>query len=171
MTLVAIVGELGTGKTLALTYLAWHNYIRKGRKIYSNYHFKPPIKYTPVKTVDDINEMKSGIFCGDELWLWLDSRASHVKKNRFIAAILAKSRKRNLEILYTTQSFGQIDVRIRRLTDFILEPILTKSERVCSLYWYTRAGWFQGVPFKIMRFKTPLIWNMYDTHEEISLLE
>src|SRR3989304_7175833 len=98
MVLVAIVGELGCGKTLALTYLAWHNYINKGRQLYSNYSLKMP--YTAIETTEDINDMHSGVFCGDELWLWLDSRASHSKKNRFIAAILAKSRKRDLEIIY-----------------------------------------------------------------------
>jgi hypothetical protein len=30
-----IIGSLGAGKTLSLTYLAWRNY-RKGVKIYSN---------------------------------------------------------------------------------------------------------------------------------------
>jgi len=69
MVLMAIVGSLGIGKTLALTYLAWRNY-RKGVKIYANYDLKIP--YTPVKTIKDVLNMKEGFFAGDELWNWLD---------------------------------------------------------------------------------------------------
>jgi hypothetical protein len=48
-----------------------------------------------------------------------DSRASGSKKNKFITPILAKSRKRGIQIAYTVQYFKQIDIRIRTVTDFI----------------------------------------------------
>jgi len=65
MVLMAIVGNLGAGKTLALTYLAWRN-MGKGLKIYSNYNLKFP--YIPIKNVNDVLGMSEGFFAGDELW-------------------------------------------------------------------------------------------------------
>jgi hypothetical protein len=170
MVLVAIIGELGCGKTLALTFLAWHNYQNKGKKIFSNYKFKTiPFEY--VSEAEDINNMHSGFFAGDELWLWLDSRSSHSKKNKFISSILIKSRKRNLEIVYTTQSFFQIDVRVRNITDFIITPVLSKSERTCKLLWYTKESFMMNKPVKIIKFKTKDFFDMYDTTEEIEPID
>jgi len=63
MVLMAVIGSLGAGKTLALTYLAWRNY-RKGLKVYSNYDLKIP--YVPVKSTKDVLKMKEGFFAGDE---------------------------------------------------------------------------------------------------------
>lgn len=60
------MGNLGAGKTLALTYLAWRNH-RKGIKIYSNYELKS-IPYVDVKSVNDVLGMREGFFAGDELW-------------------------------------------------------------------------------------------------------
>lgn len=167
MTLVGIIGELGSGKTLSLAWLMQHNFYR-GRQLYSNFHLKPPLRYTPIKSIEEIEDMREGVFGGDELWLWLDSRASRTKVNRAVAMILGKSRKRGIDIIYTTQSFKQIDIRIRNITDFIIEPKLSKNEIFCTMFWYSR--WDLRSPFKIKRFYTPPIWDIYDTNEEIGLL-
>jgi len=66
MVLMAITGNLGSGKTLSLTYLAYRNLL-KGMKIYSNYHLKMP--YTHVGTVKQLDRMTQGFFAGDESWL------------------------------------------------------------------------------------------------------
>jgi hypothetical protein len=63
MVLFAIVGELGAGKTLALTYLAWTNWYKKGRKIYSNYNLYG-IPFTKVKSMPDLENMQKGFFAG-----------------------------------------------------------------------------------------------------------
>jgi len=167
MTLVAIIGELGSGKTLSMTWLMNHNF-NKGRQLYANYHLKPPLTYNPIKSIEEIEDMKQGVFGGDELWLWLDSRASRTKANRAVSMILAKSRKRGVDIIYTTQSFRQIDVRIRNITDFIIEPRLNRAETLCRMFWYSR--WDMSSPIKIKKFYTPPFFKLYDTTEEIDLL-
>lgn len=170
MVLVALIGELGCGKTLGLTFLAWHNHFKKARKIFSNYSLKG-IPYEFVDDVDDIDNMHNGFFAADELWLWLDSRSSHSKKNKFIGKILVKSRKRNMEIVYTTQSFFQMDVRIRNITDFIITPVMSRSERFCKLLWFTKASILINKPIKIIKFRTAPFFDMYDTSEEVQPLE
>lgn len=164
IVLLGIVGELGSGKTLALTYLAWRNY-SKGMKIYSNYKLNFP--YTPIQTPDDIINMKDGFASLDELWLYADSRLSASKKNKFVTMVLAKSRKRSINIGFTTQSFGQVDKRIRTVTDFVCLPKLNNSETVCKLAVYSNPSMSL---MRTFRFKTQAIFNMYDTEEEISEL-
>ncbi|KXH75943.1 MAG: hypothetical protein AM326_08240 [Candidatus Thorarchaeota archaeon SMTZ-45] len=165
MVLMAFVGELGAGKTLSLTYFAYLNYLR-GVKVYSNYHLNFP--YIPVTSIEDIEDMKEGFFAGDELWLWMDSRASGSKKNKAISSILLKSRKRGVQICYTTQSFGQIDNRIRNITDFIACPFMSPKEQWCKVLILSRATMNK---VKWLKFKTAEIFPLYDTTEEIKPIE
>jgi len=76
MVLIAFVGELGAGKTLALTYLAWRNY-NKGQTIYANYHLGFPFKF--IDSPEKIEEMREGFFAGDELWNWCDCVSDDTK--------------------------------------------------------------------------------------------
>jgi hypothetical protein len=163
---MAIVGGLGSGKTASLTYLAWRNH-NKGVKIYSNYNLKG-IPYKPVNTVEDIISMKKGFFAGDELWIWLDSRASMKRKNMLIGNILLTSRKKDVQIAFTTQTFGQIDLRIRRITDFIAVPQMNANDTMCRLLILSNPS-FQ--PLRTYKFKTKPIFDLYDTREIIRSLD
>jgi len=167
MVLFAIVGELGSGKTLALTYLAWNNWLKKQRKIYSNYNFYG-FPFTPVKSVFNIDKMREGFFAGDELWLWLDARCSKKEKNRIISSILLKSRKRGITIAYTTQTIGQIEKRIRDITDFVSYPIMSADNQYCRIEIFRAPN-----PSLASRIKPPLyflcepFYSVFNTYEEI----
>lgn len=161
MTLIGIVGELGAGKTLGLTYLAARNYAQ-GRKIYANYGLKIP--FIPVRNPEQIMSMKDGFFAADELWTWADSRLSGSKKNKFITPILAKSRKRGIHIGYTTQYFKQVDIRIRMVTDFIAVPKINNEGTKCYLYVYQHPAMNL---MKVYKFPTAQIYPLYDTKEEV----
>jgi len=165
IVLIGIVGELGSGKTLSLTFMAYRNYV-KGKKIYANYHLGFPS--TLVTDVEQINDMHEGFFAGDELWLWLDSRVSGSRKNRFISAILIKSRKRDVQIAFTAQGLHQIDKRIRTILDFVAVPMLDKNETICKLPIYTYP---YGTLVKIYKFPTAPFFKLYDTKEEINPIE
>jgi hypothetical protein len=61
---MAICGELGSGKTLALTFLAWHNWFKKKRIIYANYKlYGIPFYY--INSIPDLDKMKEGFFAGE----------------------------------------------------------------------------------------------------------
>lgn len=165
MVLMAICGELGAGKTLSLTYLAFRNYC-KGRKIFSNYTLA--FEHERIEKIEDIENIRNGFFAGDELWLWLDARSSLKEKNRVISSILLKSRKRDVHIAYTTQSFKQIDKRIRNITDFIAIPMLSPDEKWCKLIVMTNPNMSL---VKMYKFRTEPYFSLYDTTEEIKALE
>lgn len=166
MVLMAVLGELGAGKTLAMTYFALRNYW-KGKTIYANYMLKK-IPFTPVTNPEQITTMRDGFFAGDELWVWADSRKSGSKSNKFITPILALSRKRGINICYTVQYFKQIDVRIRTVTDFIVMPRLNESESVCRAFVYASPAMELQ---RVFKFKTAPIFDLYDTREEIGTLD
>ena len=154
-----------SGKTLSLTYLAFRNYLN-GVKIYANYHLNFPFTY--VTTIEQIDEMKEGFFAGDELWLWIDSRASQSRKNKIISSILLKSRKRNVNFSYTTQSFMQVDKRIRNVTDFVATPMLSPDERWCRIMFFSYPSYSKA---RIVKFRTAPVFELYDTREEIAPLQ
>lgn len=171
MTLVAIVGNLGEGKTLTQTYLLFKKWT-EGRDVYSNY--KLEFDFIPVDNIEDIEAMSQGVFGGDELWSWLDSRTSKNGKNRAIASILLKSRKRGIDIYYTTQTFMQMDKRVRSITDFIVTPQMNRLKTVCTAYWYNKNDVSfsnNPIPISRTRFLTKPIFPLYDTNEEVKILE
>lgn len=128
MALSAFVGTLGAGKTLGLTWRAMiaHN---QGKTLYSNYKLGFP-HYT-IDHPDQLEDIRNGFAALDELWLWMDSRASGDQKNMFRAKVLAKSRKRKIEIGYTAQNLMQIDKRIRNVTDTVYAPYLPHNPEKC----------------------------------------
>lgn len=170
MVLFAIVGELGSGKTLSLTYLAWHNWFNKGRRIYSNYNLYG-FPFTKIGSVDDLDNIYDGFFSADELWLYVDAWAGRTKKKKIIANILLKSRKRGLTIAYTSQSFKQVAKRIRDVTDFISYPIMGLDNSYC------RVEVFRTPASRSSRINPPLYYNvrpviaMFNSYEEIKMIK
>jgi len=171
MVLFCIVGELGAGKTLALSYLAWNNWFKKGRRVFSNYEFFG-FPYTKVKSLPDLDNMKSGFFAGDELWTWLDSWEGKDEKKRMISSILLKSRKRDITIAYTTQTLQQIVKRIRDVTDFIAYPIMSPDETYCRLEIFRGPKVSPATRINPARyFNVQPVIAMYNTYEEIQPIE
>lgn len=170
MVLFAVTGELGAGKTLSLTFLAWHNWFNKGRRIFSNYNLYG-IPFTKVNSIPRLEDMQSGFFAGDELWLWIDSWQGKSKKSGVVASILLKSRKRDITIAYSTQTIGQVTPRIRNVNDFVAYPIMSPNGYDCKVI--IMRGGNKPVPIN----KPPLYFNcesvyaMYNTREEIDAID
>jgi intein/homing endonuclease len=95
-----------------------------------------------------------------------DSRLSSSGRNKFVTKVLLKSRKRDLDILYTTQSLGQVDTRIRRISDFICIPSFNEATGKCIARIYTHPS---GYLLKVLKFDGRKIFPLYDTSEEIEL--
>jgi hypothetical protein len=171
MVLFAIVGELGSGKTLGLTYLIWTNWFKKHRRIFSNYNIFG-IPYTKVTTIPALESMQSGFFAGDELWTWIDSWAGKSEKQKVISSILLKSRKRDITICYTTQTIQQINKRIRDVTDFVAYPIMSPDGT------YARLEIFRGPKPSFGSYINPPryfnaepVYAMFNTYEEIKPID
>jgi hypothetical protein len=129
MALWVLVGKMGGGKTLTMTYFLFILFVEKMMRILTNYSLTFPNRrdgYKPEKiqleTLLDPNnkEMMNCAIGLDEFWLFADSRTSASKTNRLISYIMLQSRKRNVDIFITAQTYMQIDTRIRKNADYII---------------------------------------------------
>lgn len=191
MVLMAIVGELGIGKTLTLTYIGWENWFYRGRKIYSNYTLYG-VPFTPIKTLNDLKKMipsetptleqlmetKEIVFLGDELWRWCDSRLAVMDvsekerkkiRNKIVADILGASRKAFVTVVYTTQTMSQVDKRIREVTDFTVYPII-KGDIVHAPVFMGSNPKAPAIE-KVIRFYKEPFYAIFNTYERIQPLE
>lgn len=170
MSLFGIVGELGSGKTLTLSYLALKNWLIKGRIIYSNYHLYH-IPYFEITTVRQLDIMIEGVFVADEFWVNVDARTSTKSRNRIVSDIARRSRKRNLEYIYTSQTLDQIDKRIRKIQDFTGYPILSGDDSICKVVVF-RSGYPKVSKYlHTFYYRTAFIFDVFDTNEEVFPLE
>ena len=116
--------------------------------------------------------MSSGIFAGDELWTWLDSWEGKSEKQRLVSSILLKSRKRDITIIYTTQTMQQITKRIRDITDFIAYPVISVDGTYCRMEIFRGPKVSTATRINPARyFNTEPVIGMYNTYEEIKPVE
>lgn len=122
MKVIGIIGKLGKGKTMSLALIA-HLYKTRGWKIYSNIHsLKDMDKFVPDIVEDfETNHGSYSLLALDEIYLYIDSRLHGTKKNMAYSYILMQSRKNNFDVVYTTNYYKNVDIRLRRLTDFVIE--------------------------------------------------
>ena len=183
--IAGIIGKLGRGKTLLMSILAYLTfkkgsfYVRQlifpeifslsnSKIIYSNYFLKFP--FTPIHDAESLENMKEGSAFLDEFWLWVDSRMSMSKRNVAINNMALTSRKRNLDIFYTSQSWGKIDKRIRQITDVLLVPNYNMNTGTIAVDVIEP---LQNAYVVIKTFRLPAkcFFNLYDTKQEIDDLE
>lgn len=183
---------MGIGKTLGLTYLAWNNYYYKKRSICANYNLYG-IPYTPILTLDDLKKMipsetatteqlmlqKEIFFAADELWRWIDSRCAIMGfsktrtqkiENKIVTDILAASRKAFVTVAYTTQTFDQVDKRIKQITDFVFYPVLVGDNTLCRMSVFKGSRPTIGTMLPDIRFFCEPMFAMYNTYEIIQPL-
>jgi len=121
--ITGIEGDIGQGKTLVMTHFAVQEYRRFRKPIVSNYHlFGIPHRYVTLDDlmimVDSEEELRNLVLLIDELHMLADSRMSASKKNRLFSYFALQTGKEDVNFYYTTQTFGQVDIRIREQTRF-----------------------------------------------------
>lgn len=170
MVLFGIVGEMGSGKTLTCTYLGFKNWYFRKHKVYANYHlYKIPYYY--IESVRQFDHMRDGVVLLDEIWRILDSRMSRKGVNKFVADILARSRKRSLVYIYTAQVIDTIDKRIRKVMDFTSYAVANRKETVMKCLIF-RTGYAKtGTYMKTFYYTTEIPFGCYDSNEEIDMID
>lgn len=130
--IMGFVGKRGDGKTLAMTAALFRAHTFE-RTIFSNYGLHFPDEstanpsYIPLTAdmVSDFAKSDSGLIDAaigiDEIHVWLDSRMHGSKRNRVASYMLTQTRKRSVDVFYTTQFLHQVEKRVRDNTDIIVE--------------------------------------------------
>ena len=122
------MGELGTGKTLFLTFMAYL-YHSAGAKLYANYILKN-IPYTPIEKLSNLSELSESMnfLAIDEGWLSMDSRRSSSFSNLIMSRGILQSRKRKADVGITAQFYSSVDLRVRGLASYVILPSIHKVD-------------------------------------------
>lgn len=113
--LTGVVGGLGSGKTLFVTKCLYDEYRLNHKKIMANYNLRFPHEKINVRRLLDDNSQLHDIAVGiDEFHVFFDSRVSGSRRNRLTSYFVLQTRKRNVNLYFTTQNIGQVDKRMRQ---------------------------------------------------------
>lgn len=166
--LYIIIGNLGTGKTLLMTYFA-SNIVDKD--IYANYEIKHK-NYKELKPIDVLSLPKNIECFIDEAYTWLESRLPSEALNRALSYILFQSRKKFTNFYLTVPLMSTLDKRFRLLATHIItckligtikNPIAFKYKVIDRINDTIRTFIFD------VEFAKP-IFEIYDTFEIIEPL-
>jgi len=114
--IIGFEGGLGTGKTIGMV-----RYLKKdeaqGNDLFINFGMKDTyynkLNVTEIMENENLQNVSIGI---DEITVFLDCRKSMSKMNRMLSYFILQTRKRNVNMYYTTQDFGMVDLRLIRHT-------------------------------------------------------
>lgn len=113
-----LTGGLGQGKTLSMSALASYFAYKMNSRLYANYGLRGAKR---ISTFQQLTEAKNGVVALDEAHITLDSRNFKDKSSQKITHWILQTRKVDLVVLMTTQSFHQIDVRARDVCDVLIQ--------------------------------------------------
>lgn len=167
--LVAIIGQMGSGKTLLMSILS-EAFFRQGLPIFATYSLENAERLDSVKK---LLAVENGVLSLDEFWITLDSRDFGNSKNISLTHWVNMTRKKNLLVMFTTQTFGQIDLRVRNAVDLIFSCEKIKLKDKSYMFRYTLVRGSDKIilkSFKIPEFKARNFFKFYDSFEIISPL-
>lgn len=163
--LVGFEGTLGGGKTLSMTYWARYLHAKTGRPVYTNYD---TVFSTRVNTWKELTEIENGIVCLDEIHIiGFDSRTSAKSFTQAMRThFMLQTRKKNMLVLYTSQSIRQVDLRLRNVTDFLVS-CSKEGSRINNQVFKLMSGEI-GKCLKLNNIE--LVYPWYDTYEIVGNL-
>lgn len=168
----------GNGKTLCLTFVGYLD-AQRGRRVISNYK----TSFSEYVPVDEIARMvveeniRDTTILITEMQVYLNSlgvNSSDLKE--FIGSVVGQSRKRNTDIHYDTQRYGDIHPRLRVQTDRAFLPrkfhvdgepcSLDRCEEDHIIYLYQHDPY---LPNEIIRLNAEAFAVLYNTDEIIAV--
>ena len=176
--IIAIVGDVGTGKTLFSTILGFLNYLLFERDVLSNYVVKYPYKNLNIEDIIKFKpKLQNKVILIDEMPVIMDSRRSQKKSNLILSYFFNQTRKRGVLLYYTSQGWKLVDIRLRNRTNYLVvctNPYkLGKSSNpdlfIVEIYKVI-GGEIEQQIITFSYYGKPF-YNLYDTYEVIDIFE
>lgn len=174
--IIGIEGGLGSGKTILMTRYLVKDFL-KGHKIYTNYKLKEiDFELLDLTTILDMHKNSFNLAnCSlgiDEITVFADCRKSGSVLNRLISYFILQSRKRNVDIYFTTQNLGMIDLRLVNYMDVQIICEKVKDSKGQEVKGYAKYRVFDLRDIRninINRFVLDIskYYKFYDTNEVI----
>jgi len=180
----AFIGKQRNGKTLMMNKIARY-YQKQDYVIISNQRNLgyPHIYFDPKfmeskEGIEDIKRKMSNpniIMCLDEAHLWVDSRRSGKNAAKsFLISQAGKLLSEQGHFMYTTQYFGQIDIRLRYNTNYIFEvkKFMDEGEEYFEIITYEPNG-ERAYAISKTRFSAKELYedDLYDRFEMVDVIE
>lgn len=166
MTIQIYIGTLGSGKTLSMVRDLYIDNKDKNRRIISNLILNFTSTQISQKFFDtfaqgqtqELFDLDLGI---DEMHIFLDSRSSTSKGNKYLSYFILQTRKRGVELKGTTQFYNQIDKRLRKVCDYITK---------CDAFIQTKNGMIPVTPVmasrKLTKEEEDNLWILNETFNQ-----
>lgn len=175
--IIGLIGKRGCGKTLTMVKEAV-DYVKKGRTIYTNFYINKELftkkQQTRIKLLSDeffqnYSDMKlynCGVFL-DEIYVYIDSRASMSKRNKIMSYFFNQTRKRDVDLYYTTQFLHQVDLRLRSNTEMFVFPKTISLKEKSEIWIVNKYVLIAGKRMFAEQFLGNKYFNYYKTDEII----
>ena len=112
---------MGNGKTTAAVALAYEEWKRTKKLVYSNDHlnFDGYRHFDTAVFVEKVlgEELEDMVLLTDEMYQMADSRSSQTKLNKLWSYFVVQTRKRGVDMYICTHTLENIDIRLRRAVD------------------------------------------------------
>jgi len=167
--ITAYVGLPGSGKTYGLVLEAVRA-VNQGRNVYSNFDINIE-GISRIRGFSDLVKVRNGLVILDELNLWFPSRLWQSIPPE-ILSLWAQSRKRGIDLVYSTQHLDRIDKVIREVTNYVIR---CNSISIFGLQFfiystYQPEDWDKqnrrSLGHRIVRFRQSVA-SLYDTYQII----
>lgn len=126
--IIAIVGTIGSGKTLWMTRCLYKEKMRSlDSRICANYGLSfDHEKINGEELFGLKSSLKNTILGIDEMHIFMDSRDFMKPNNKQMTHFILQTRHLGVQLYFTTQDISQVDVRLRRQLDYLIH--CTKTE-------------------------------------------
>lgn len=160
-TFMCFQGVLGAGKTLSMTRVGAAAYA-SGQRVYANYS---TCFAEPITSILHMFDLRDSVLLLDELQSILDSR--EFKNNAALTQWILIVRKLGLSILYTTQFLGQVDLRVRHVTEWVYccekaSLFGKQATKQTIVKWQGEGG---RITKTTVFAHTPQLYSLYDTKD------
>jgi len=133
--LIGITGAIGSGKTLYMTRCLYKEGARNPDvRIATNYKLNN-IKHDIIKASELFSlkqSLKDTVLGIDEMHIFMDCRDSLKLTNKMLTHFILQTRHLGVQLYFTTQDISQVDIRLRRMLDYLVYMSKTMHD-----------GWFR----------------------------
>jgi hypothetical protein len=181
--IIAVIGDIGSGKSLWMTFLIYSLCKEAKSTIYSNYALA--IKGTDIVRMDkkflksffDIKgraftTVKNIILAIDEISTFIDSYDQMLKPNKIFSKFILQSRKRDVTFIYSAQHLNSlVPKRIRLVTNYIVRPEYDDDADVLHYSVFRFDGVNESLLCEKQIEQASRYFRFYDSYKEIDILE
>lgn len=169
-------GAKGRGKTLTMVKdaLIFH---KNGKPVFSNMKsikFGLPITNEEILKIDKNSTLNNCVLIVDEIQTLFNARRSMKTENVKFSYFIQQIRKRNIELLATSQFSNTVDLIFRQHIDYIVMPKFDKELNVCKVTYLNMNSLEDDIGGSIIEpdivtvvYNAEEIFGQYDTEELI----